>query len=423
MLDIKNKITIQNIVFIAASIFLAFWSLYYNSINNIWIMVVTIVFIICQSIYVKHLRFDINLCFLMETFFVKAMLDQHTGKSWMVPTTIAMPMLAYLFGKLIVAEKVNIIKNKKKSLKSIANLSVEAMAEAVGNQSEATSVGVITTAQVQTKATTAETQPKFKVSESKAEEFETVEFKAAESKECEANAHFIRSIKPIIVLAAMTIGTTILGLMNFRLTRKSPIAAMGFYSVAFTGDSIYTDKWTYLFNFIFIGSLIAAALIWGFYKATSKKQSIVKYRVPFFALISVAMAAIGFAKYHKTENYLAFKEGVHLIITKHWGNFGLDLTHNSSTSNMWLDYGRDYGILVFATLFIFMILTVKDVVKLVLNRNVDIFLKSWLLVIFIGINVYYFIDATAYVYPCIWYLGLIVCGVLSEVSHRNGSHS
>ena len=396
MLDIKNKITIQNIVFIAASIFLAFWSLYYNSINNIWIMVVTIVFIICQSIYVKHLRFDINLCFLMETFFVKAMLDQHTGKSWMVPTTIAMPMLAYLFGKLLVVEKVNIIKNKKKSLKSIANLSVEV---------------------------TAETQPKFKVSESKAEEFETVEFKATESKKCEANAHFIRSIKPIIVLAAMTIGTTCLGLMNFRLTRKSPIASMGYYSVAFTGDSIYTDKWTYLFNFIFIGSLIAAALIWGFYKATSKKQSIVKYRVPLLALISVAVAAIGFVKYHKTENYLAFKEGVHLIITKHWGNFGLDLTHNSSTSNMWLDYGRDYGILVFATLFIFLILTVKDAVKLVLNRNVDIFLKSWLLILFTGINVYYFIDATAYVYPCIWYLGLIVCGVLSEVSHRNGSHS
>ncbi len=330
---IRENINIHNIVFILASVLLAVYGLYYNSVDNLWVMVVTVPFIIYQSLYVKHIKFDINFCFLMETFFVKAVIDQHIGKADMVPTTMALPMLVYLFGKLIVADK----KPQRKDV--------------------------------------------------------------------------------IISLGAYSMGATFLAGINYILTRKSPIGAKGFYSVAFKGDTLYTNKATFLFNFAFAGAFVVASLILVLYRVLSKNVKVIRLRPFILTVLTLLAGAVGMSKYVKTESFAAFKEGVQLITTKHWGNFGLDLTHNNSTYNMWLEYGRDYGILVFATLFIFFLLTIKDAIKLALNKNVDIFIKSWIIVLFLAINVYYFVDATAYVYPCIWYVGLIVCGMLSEVAN------
>lgn len=328
---VKNKNTIINIIFVMACMFLAFYGLYYNSLANIWVMVVTIPVILVLSLYAGKLRFDINLLFLMETFFVKAMLDQHTGREAIVPTTIAMPMLMYLFGKVLVTDK---------PIK-----------------------------------------------------------------------------KSVIVVGSITAGTTVLGLLDWYLTKRSPIYPMGYYSVAFTGDTFYTNNLAFYFNFVFAIGFIVAAIVWASYKVTDKKESIVKYRGLIFLVIYI-LGLLGFViKYVRTERFLAFKEGVHLIITKHWGNFGLDLTYNNSTSNMWLDYGRDYGILVFVTLFIFFILTIKDVIKLVLNKKVDIFTKTLLVTIYTFVNIYYFVDSFAYQFAYLWYIGLVVCGVISEVSH------
>ena len=344
MEKIKSKITIANIIFVMACGFLAFYGLYYNSLSNVWVMVATIAFLLFPSFYVGRLRFDINFCFLMETFFVKAMLDQHTGRAWMVPTTMAMPMLTYLFGKLLVAEKAD-VKN--------------------------------------------------------ADETGKVQF-----------------TKTYIAMGALSLGTLVLGLINWRLTSKSPVRIFGYYSVAFMGDTFYTNNLTYYFNFIFAGSFVVAALVWLFYKLTDKHEGFVKAR-PFILAGLFVIGLVGFViKYVRTERFLAFKEGVYLIVTKHWGNFGLDLTYNNSTSNMWLDYGRDYGILVFVTLFIFFILTLKDAIKLALNKHVNIFCKALLLAAYIGLNIYYFVEAFAYQFAYLWYLGLIVCGIISEVSHN-----
>ncbi|MDC7278798.1 hypothetical protein NXH64_04690 [Butyrivibrio fibrisolvens] len=328
---VKNKNTIINIIFVTACMFLAFYGLYYNSLANIWVMVVTIPVIGVLSLCAGRLRFDINLLFLMETFFVKAMLDQHTGREAIVPTTIAMPMLMYLFGKVLVAEK---------PIK-----------------------------------------------------------------------------KSVIVMGCITAGTTVLGLLDWHLTKRSPIYPMGYYSVAFTGDTFYTNRITFYFNFIFIGAFAIAGVFFLIYKMTSGNEKISNAR-PYIGTGLLVILLLGLLyKYVKTERFLAFKEGVHLIITKHWGNFGLDLTYNNSTSNMWLDYGRDYGILVFVTLFIFFILTIKDAIMLAANKHVGIFCKALLLSAFVGVNLYYFVEAFAYQFAYLWYIGLVVCGVISEVSH------
>lgn len=325
----KYKNLLSNLILVIGWIFIAFYGLYYNSFNNMWIMVFTVPFILVRSCLLGKLHFDINLLFLMETFFIKAMLDQHIGKEAIVPTTMALPMLMYLFGKLLAADT-----GKK------VNISV----------------------------------------------------------------------------LALTFGISILGMINAFLTSKSPVKVMGYYSVAFTDNTFYTDALSYYFNFIFIAAVVVGLIIFLIYKKTDGIEAILKFRGLILAfLLAITMFVIT-VKYIKTENFLAFKQGVGLMITKHWGNFGLDLTYNNSTSNMWLDYGRDYGILVFGTLFIFFILTIKDVIKLAVNKNVGIFTRTTLIIAFIGTNIYYFTDSFAYIYPQYWYIGLVVCGMISEVA-------
>ena len=310
-----------------------------------------------------RLKFDINLAFLMETFFIKAMLDQHIGKEAIVPTTMAIPMLMYLFGKLLAARVVDFGEAETETNeKAIANLA---------NKSH-------------------------------------IIFKT--SKTVSAN----------ITMLALAVGTLILGLLNFNLTRKSPVAIMGYYSVAFTGDTFYTDVLAYYFNFIFMLAIIAGLLTYFVYKLTDSNDLIKRYRGLALAVIYVLLLIAVAVKYIGTERFLAFKQGVGLMITQHWGNFGLELTYNNSTSNMWLDYGRDYGILVFGTLLVFFILTIKDLIKLAINKNVGIFAKTVIILAFTGTNIYYFIDSFAYIYPQYWYVGLIVCGVLSEAAKVEG---
>ena len=337
-----KKLTMGNVVYLIACLCIAFWGLYYNSLSNIWLMAFAIIFIIFQSIRVGKIRVDINLLFLAETFFIKAMFDQHIGKADIVPTTMALPMLMYLLGKLLVLDKDS-----------------------------------------KTEDTLGET------------------------------------IRANIAFSFLTLGTSLLAVLDYRLTRKSPVASMGYYSVAFTNDTFYTNAASYYFNFIFIGCFILSVLVWLFYKLTYNKEKIVKIRPYILLFAALASILTILLKYVKTERYLALKQGVQLITTRHWGNFGGDLTYNNSTSNMWLDYGRDYGILVFITLFIFLIITVKDTVKLACNKNVGIFCKTFLVSSFIAVNTYYFIDSFAYMYPYLWYIGLVINGMISVMAYKD----
>ncbi len=370
MRKIINKNSI-GIVYIISNILLLIYGIFYFKINNLWIMLVAIPIIIFQLIQLEHIRFDINFCFLMETFIVKAAMDQKIGRADIVPLTIAMPMLAYVFGKVIIANK-----NEKTICKESRKIALYA------NSS-----------------------------------FSEVTNCSKRDLDNTEDSPMSQENKTIIALSSLTIGITILGLIDCILTSKSPIKSLGYYSVAFMGDKIYINKASYYFNFIFVIAVIIALLITAIKRVinNNKKVGIVLAAFGFISAIIVGVKI--FVSYISSYHFNALKEGINLLITKHWGNFGYFLTYNNSTSNMWLDYGRDYGIMVFATLFIFFILTIKDAIKLVLNKNVDIFIKSWIIVLFIAINVYYFVDATAYVYPCIWYVGLIVCGMLSEVAN------
>lgn len=332
-MDNKLKKVIEYAILVLVSLMLFFYGMYFNVISNYYIMALAVLFIIYRSITVGKLRFDINMCFLMETFFVKAVLDQQIGKADIVPSTIAMPVLLYLLGKLLFA-----------------------------------------------------------------------------------NTNSFAKGKSVIALVALSLGTGIHGYLTYSISKRSGLLGMDLY-VEFADKSIAITSLTYYFYYMFIAAFVVAAVIYEIYRITGKSDNakVLSRIVGIVVLATTAIVAV--IKYTQTERFLALKEGIGLITTKYWGNFGLDLTYNNSTSNMWLDYGRDYGILVFVTLFIFFLLTIKDAVILAVNKNVNVFIKAALLALFILTNIYYFIDSSAYVFPSYWYVGLIICGAVNEVAH------
>ena len=332
----------EYIVFGLVSLLMLFYGLYYYNVSNMTVIVAVAFAIALMCVIVKRIRFDMTFCFLMETFFVKAVLDQQTGKADIVPTTMAVPMLMYLFGKLFASLSDKHGTRNNKSRETFA----------------------------------------------------------------------------LIGLGMLSIGTTIHGLLNYRASKNLELIKMDYYT-EFKDISIVVEKLTYQFNYSFLLAFFIAlvvALIFYFAKKNNKINILSKI-VVFAAAVVVIIKFIVY--YTKTTRYLALLEGIHLITTKHWGNFGLDLTYKNSTSNMWLDYGRDYGILVFGTLFIFFILTIKDLILLLFNKSVSVFMKTLLVCAFVLTNVYYFIDSRAYLYPCYWYVGLIICGIISEFSHMS----
>lgn len=335
-MDIIKK-SIDYLAIVAASLVMLWYGIFYYAIPNITLMIAMICAIVIMCLSVRHIRFDLTFCFLMETFFVKAVLDQQTGRADLVPTTMAVPMIAYLFGKLLATTSNNHGKKNR-----------------VGRE-------------------------KFL----------------------------------LIGMIMLTIGATLHGALNYKASANLALTKMDYYT-EFEDITIVVEKLTYQFNYTFICSLFVALIVACIFYFAKKNKNIAVAAKVCIGVGAVAVIIRFVLWYVDTTRYLALQEGIHLITTKHWGNFGLDLTYKNSTSNMWLDYGRDYGILVFGTLFIFFILSIKDAVLLFFNKNISAFTKTFLVCSFVLTNVYYFIDSRAYVYPCYWYVGLIICGIISE---------
>lgn len=300
-------------------------------------MVVSIAYIFCQAIYIKKMRFDLNLLFLSEPFFIRAMIQMHTGRSGDVPKTLAMPLLAYFFGKMLVAER---------------------------NE---------------------------------------------ESSEC----------KSVISTAALGLGLTLAGFISYRSTISSQFADTGYYFFPFNADAFYLNELMFYFNFsfaiCFLGA-ICVALLW---KMLGKNNMTSKVRSYIFACLGTLFLLIMAIWYVKNIRFAAFKEGIRCLFTEYWGIFTTTVMYDYSTSNMWLDFEKNFGIMVFLPLFIFLLLTIKDTVKLTINRNVGIFSKTLLVLLYVVLNLYYFTEPSASVYPYLWYIGLIVNGIISQISNKS----
>jgi hypothetical protein len=359
--SLKSKVNIKNALFLLVCVVLAHYGLYYGILTNVRLMIFAGVFILVRSIYLTKIPFDLNMLFLFEGFVIKAMLDQHTGKAWKVPTTLAMPVLMYLFGKYIVAVRTS----KKTKLETKITPEGPAQVEVIDPSAEKTE-GVFTACK-----------------------------------------------RAVLALCFTAVGMTIYGLMNYRMTRQNTIIAnMGYYFLAFR-EGEYSRFNTFMFSFIPAISIILALLAFGFYKLAAKNESLNKIKHYVVLIVFTIMSLAGIWIYLHDIRWQAFKEAVHLMVTEHWGNFNFTVLELNTSSNMWLDYGRESGILVLVPILIFFGLAIKDAIQLALNKNVGIFTKTLVLSAFILFNVYYFIESDAFTFQFYWFIGLAVSGAIS----------
>lgn len=358
---LKSKTNIKNGLFLILCLVLVHYGLYYGILTNVRVMIIAGIFIIARSIYLTRIPFDLGMLFLFEGFVVKAMLDQHTGKAWKVPTTLAMPVLMYLFGKFVVAVR------PTKKTKTVTKITPEGPAEVeVANPTAEKTAGVFTSSE-----------------------------------------------RAVLSLIAVSIGMTIYGIMNYRLTQGNQIIArMGYYFLAFR-DGEFSSKNTFLFSFIPLVSIVVAFLAFAFYKLVAKNERVNKIKHFVLLGVFVVIALIAIRIYVGDIRFEAFKEAVHLMVVQHWGNFNFTVLELDTSGNMWLDYGRESGIMVLVPILIFFGLTIKDTIQLALNKAVGIFTKTLLISAFVLFNVYYFIESDAFIFQFYWFIGLAVSGAIS----------
>ena len=172
----------------------------------------------------------------------------------------------------------------------------------------------------------------------------------------------------------------------------------------------------FLFENSFVVSVVVAAIavvVDRFLNKNDLTKKVKKWLV--YAVLTLGF--IVFIKWYVGDDrFLLFKEGLGMLINTRFVSYeGLNANPAFSTM-MWFDYVGHYGQLIGIPLLVFLGLTIVDVVKLARNKNVQLFTKVMLIMAFIFTNTYYFLEGVPYLWPCFWYIGLVVNGMISVVA-------
>ncbi len=90
--------------------------------------------------------------------------------------------------------------------------------------------------------------------------------------------------------------------------------------------------------------------------------------------------------------------------------------------NTFLQYGESYGIVVFALIELFRLVTLKDAVVMSLKRNVNSPIKYLLVPAFVCLNINYSMDPNGFVQRHLWMLVIFISGIIRgwvDLSNQN----
>lgn len=88
--------------------------------------------------------------------------------------------------------------------------------------------------------------------------------------------------------------------------------------------------------------------------------------------------------------------------------------YNLRTSNStWLDFARDYGMVIFCLLVVFELWSIYCFIRLLLKQEKEL-IDYWLIVAFILFNFNFMFDASAITSKYIFALGLMVYGMITS---------
>ncbi|SDB38990.1 hypothetical protein SAMN02910298_01924 [Pseudobutyrivibrio sp. YE44] len=115
----------------------------------------------------------------------------------------------------------------------------------------------------------------------------------------------------------------------------------------------------------------------------------------------------------KSAKFLNMKEMFKLLFIN-WHNPSYITSNGINTSfNLWLDFGRDYGIVCFAVIYAFKICTVINAIRLVISKKVTAEIKVLLLPAFVILNIFYSYEYIAKTNTYLLNAGLVVATMIS----------
>lgn len=171
-----------------------------------------------------------------------------------------------------------------------------------------------------------------------------------------------------------------------------------------------------LFELSFAICVVAALINVVIDKLLDKKESIKKILIYIGWIIIGILAVIFMRWYFCNDRFALLKEGFGMLMRAKWGGYGVDYIPPTYSTMMWLDYAGHYGQLICFPIYIFEVFTVIDTVKLARNKNVSLYTRTILIMSFVFTNMFYFLEGIPYSWPCFWYIGLVINGMISVVA-------
>lgn len=213
--------------------------------------------------------------------------------------------------------------------------------------------------------------------------------------------------KPVgayLTIALMAAITAIKGIIELFATYHSEYWRSGYYLQAFTGNIVEQNEIT--FDFILLISIILAVLI--AIKPSKAKTIII--------LAVASLLGLYLFRHQLRDGRLhAIIEALGLTWTNPWGGFTVTALGINTSHCMWLDYARDYGIIVFAMFVIFEIMTIVEAARFMKYLPQNRLLYYTILISFALLTIFYALEGTPISFKYIWYEGLVISGMMRGI--------
>lgn len=206
----------------------------------------------------------------------------------------------------------------------------------------------------------------------------------------------------VLALSIISIINVIMAICMYVISAKTEYFKFDMYTEPFTYKVV--DKSVFIAFMIMPLAMIIGTV---FYRIRIDKVKSVVITILFTGIILYPVITDGRLGLIKEALKLQFgmKYGLQWIASKE-NYLGINTSHS-----MWLDYARDYGIVVLGLLGVFEIWSIYCFVKMIRKRNKDI-VDYILIVAFVLFNYHFMFEASAITSKYIWALGLFIYGMI-----------
>lgn len=208
----------------------------------------------------------------------------------------------------------------------------------------------------------------------------------------------------MLLFVMVTFATTVAAICMYIKSAKTEYFQYGIYTELVTNNTV--DKSVFLALLIFVVAVVGGSLLY-----FTKLNKVVS------ALVVTVITGIAMLPRIKDERMFGIKEALHLQLNMKSGLQWIaskENYYNLRTSNsMWLDFARDYGMVIFGLLVVFELWSIYCFIRLLLKQEREL-IDYWLIVAFVLFNFHFMFEASAITSKYIFALGLMVYGMITS---------